>query len=158
MAVSDQVTWGEAIEAPAKKISRCWALESASLQMQPPGTPGLHSLPIISDALCSSPTTDGWGTAAWSSLHSDARGPELGVRQVGDKDRESSTMSRKEGPEGALPLELQEPPPAELSARQRSGLDRPLVLSGAAHRGGGWEGADSCRGAKWEEGGAAAIP
>jgi hypothetical protein len=67
-------------------------------------------------------------------------------------------MSRKEGPEGALPAELQEPPPAELSARQRSGLDRPPGLSGAAYKGGGWEEADACRGAKWEEGGAAAIP
>jgi hypothetical protein len=37
-------------------------------------------------------------------------------------------------------------------------LVRPPVLDGAAHRGGGWEGAAACRGAKWEEGGAAALP
>jgi len=81
----------------------------------------------------------------------------LGVRPAGEG-RESSTTSRKEGPEETLPAELQEPPPAGLSARQRSGLDRPSSLSRAAHRGGGWEEADACRGAKWVEGGAAAIP
>ena len=81
----------------------------------------------------------------------------MGVRPAGEG-RESSTTSRKEGPEETLPAELQEPPPAGLSARQRSGLDRPSSLSRAAHRGGGWEEADACRGAKWVEGGAAAIP
>jgi hypothetical protein len=41
---------GEAVEAPAGEIGRCSALEISSLQAQPPGAPGLNSLPSISSA------------------------------------------------------------------------------------------------------------